>query len=212
MLIQRGITGRCHVYRTLGLRTAPSRSTVTLPYELGIRARAAASINQPRQRVYDFWRNLENLPRFMRHLVAVEFEGENRSRWVARGPRGKEYTWLAEIINESPGELIAWRSLPGSEIDNAGSVRFSDAPGGRGTEIRVELQYNPPGGTAGAWIARILGRDPQQEMQGDLGRLKQYLEAGELATAKGQPMGPKHPGRAEAGRHYQPSALDEAIA
>lgn len=203
-MIQRGISGQCRFYRLFGLRTAPSDAT--LPYELGIRARAAVTINQPRERIFQFWRQLENLPRFMRHLVSVEPADGVRSHWVALGPAGKKVEWDAEIINEIPNQLIAWKSLPGSDVASAGSVRFQDAPGGRGTEIRVDLQYNPPAGIVGAHIARLFGREPEQEIEADLGRLKQFLEGGEVATTQGQPQGGKQANR-RAGR-----ALEEAIA
>jgi len=158
-MMQRGVTGRCQVYRLLGVRTAPSDATI--PYELGVGVRAAVTINQPRDKVYQFWRQLENLPRFMRHLRSVEPAGGNRSHWVARGPAGMKVEWMAEIINEIPNELIGWRSLRGGDVDSAGSVRFSDAPGGRGTEIRVELQYNPPAGVIGAYVAKLFGKEPE---------------------------------------------------
>ena len=91
--------------------------------------------------------------------VTVTQSDPKHSHWVAEGPGGRsQYQWDAEIINEVQDELIAWKSLPGSEVDSAGSVRFNDAPGGRGTEIRVELQYNPPAGIVGAWVARFFVR------------------------------------------------------
>jgi uncharacterized membrane protein len=187
-MIERGITGKCRVYRTLGIRTTPYDAA--LPYELGVRARASITIAAPRQQVFEFWRNLQNLPRFMRHLVSVELQENNRSRWIAEGPRGRRFQWDTEIVNETPNELIAWKSLPGSDIDSAGSVRFSDAPAGRGTELRIEMQYNPPAGTVGAYIAKLLGREPEKELSSDLRRLKQFLECGEIATTDGQPQGP----------------------
>lgn len=186
-MIGRGVTGRCQFYRALGLRTAPSDSPV--PYELGVKARAAVTVNQPRHEVYAFWRQLENLPRFMRHLISVEPGQGKQSHWVAEGPGGHKYEWDAEIINEVQNELLAWKSLPGADVASAGSVRFSDAPGNRGTEIRVELQYNPPGGIVGAYAARLFGREPEQEISADLKRLKQFFETGEVATTQGQPKG-----------------------
>jgi uncharacterized membrane protein len=200
-LAARGVTGRCNVYRAFGVRTA--KSTAAIPYELGIRARAAVTVNAPRERVYDFWRQLDNLPRFMRHLVSVDQLDYRRSRWVAQGPAGWRVTWDAEVINEIPNELLAWQSLAGSQVDSAGSVRFTEAPGGRGTEIRVELQYNPPAGIVGAYVARLFGREPEQEIEADLNRLKQFLECGEVATTDGQP---------HARLRHERGALEEAIA
>jgi len=146
---------------------------------------------------------LDNLPRFMRHLVSVDQLDYRRSRWVAQGPAGWRVTWDAEVINEIPNELLAWQSLAGSQVDSAGSVRFTEAPGGRGTEIRVELQYNPPAGIVGAYVARLFGREPEQEIEADLNRLKQFLECGEVATTDGQP---------HARLHHERGALEEAIA
>jgi uncharacterized membrane protein len=186
-LLGRGYTGRSQVYRVLGVRTAGGGSP--LPYELGVRARGAVTLMLPREQVFQFWRKLENLPRFMRHLISVQPSGDRRSHWVAEGPAGRRVEWDAEILNEVPNELIAWRSLERSDVDSAGSVRFSDAPGNRGTEVRVELQYNPPAGIVGAYVARVFGREPEQEIQADLLRLKQVLEAGEMAVTEGQPRG-----------------------
>ena len=203
-LVHRGLTGQCAVYRVLGIRTAPSDAT--LPYELGIRARASVTIAQPRDKVFEFLRDLENLPRVMRHLISVNTLENGQSQWVAQGPAGMEVKWNAEIINEIPGRLIAWKSLPGSDVDQAGSIRFNDAPGQRGTEVRVELQYNPPAGVIGAYVARLFGREPEQEIASDLRRLKQFLETGELATAESQSRG-----GSEAGKRVR-RRLEEVIA
>jgi uncharacterized membrane protein len=192
-LVHRGLTGQCELYRVLGVRTAPS--TATLPYELGIRARASVTIAQPRDKVFEFLRQLENLPRVMRHLISVDTNENGRSHWVAQGPAGYEVAWEAEVINEIPGELVAWKSLPGSDVDHAGSMRFRDAPGGRGTEVRVELQYNPPAGIIGAYVARLFGREPEQEIAADLQRLKQFLETGEVATTESQSRGGSETGK-----------------
>jgi uncharacterized membrane protein len=172
------------------MRTTPWEATV--PYELGVLARASITISQPRQKVYAFWRDFENLPRFMQHLVSVESRGGKHTHWVAAGPMGRKVEWDAEIINEFPGELIAWKSLPGADVDSAGSVVFSDAPGGRGTQVRVELQYNPPAGIAGAYIAKLFKCEPEQAIMEDLHRMKQFLETGEIASTEGQSKGKRH--------------------
>lgn len=209
-LAGRGITGRCHMYRVLGVRTAPSDAT--LPYELGVKARAAVTVTHPRHEIFQFWRQLDNLPLFMRHLVSVDQREGKVSHWVAEGPGGNTYEWDAEIINEIPDELIAWKSLPGSDVASAGSVRFTQAPGDRGTEIHVELQYNPPAGIVGAYVARIFGREPEQEISADLKRLKQFLETGEVATTAGQSNGvtPLCVGANSVGHNLIPS-LDEVL-
>ncbi len=198
-LIRRGVTGQSGMYRAFGVHTAVKQGD-RLPYELGIRARAAVTVLQPRQDIFQFWRQFHNLPRFMKHLVSVNTLDERRSHWIARGPQDRRVEWDAEIINEVPNELIAWKSLPGSDVDSAGSVRFKDAPGERGTEIRVEMQYNPPAGIIGANVARLFGREPEQEIQADLNRLKQYLETGEIPTTENQPKGAAKRGSFSTGR------------
>jgi uncharacterized membrane protein len=191
-LIRRGVTGHSYGYQALGIRTRTDAQgkSVSVPYELGVYARAAITIAKPRAVVYQFWRNFENLPRVMKHLISVDTQADPGSHWIAEGPGGARVEWDAEIHNDVENELIAWRSLPGSEVDSAGSVRFKDAPGNRGTEVLVVLQYNPPAGLIGASIAKLFGRDAETEIESDLFRLKQYLEAGEVADTKGQPKGP----------------------
>jgi len=121
--------------------------------------------------------------------VSVTQVDSCRSHWVAKGPAGRRIEWDAEVINEIPGELIAWRTLPGSQLVSAGSVMFKRAAGGRGTEVRVRLQYDPPAGKVGATVAWLLGHEPAQAIREDLRRFKQLMEAGEVATIEGQPRG-----------------------
>jgi uncharacterized membrane protein len=127
----------------------------------------------------------------MENLESVEVIDSKRSRWVADGPAGIDAEWEAEIINEIPNELIGWRSVEGSRIDNAGSVHFTPAAGGRGTEVKVVLRYDPPGGKLGAMVSRIFGEDPDWQVQEDLRRLKMLIETGEIATIQDQPSGRK---------------------
>jgi uncharacterized membrane protein len=115
--------------------------------------------------------------------------GEGRSHWVAKAPAGTTVEWDAEVYNEKENEMIAWRSLEGSQVDNAGSVHFTPAPGGRGTQVRVVLKYDPPAGVIGAAVARLFGESPAQQIDEDLRRFKQLMEAGEVATTTGQPSG-----------------------
>ena len=175
--LRRGITGFCYTYQTFGVRTAENEGrNVSVPYELGVRVDEKIVIERPRAEVYRFWRKLSNLAAFMEHVETVQpVRGDQRSHWVARGPGGSKVEWDADIINDIENELIAWRSLPGSDVDSAGSVHFHDAPGG-GTEVTVELQYNPPAGAVGAWVARMFGADPSTQIHGDLHRLKTRLE------------------------------------
>jgi uncharacterized membrane protein len=189
-LLRRGITGHCYAYQTLGVRTAsPNGRSVSVPYELGEPVSAAVTINRPRGEIYRFWRDFSNLPKVMKNLVSVDVHPDGRSHWVALGPGSQTVQWDAEIHNDLENERIAWRSLPGSQIQSAGSVQFKDAPGNRGTEVLVRMQYNPPAGFFGAKAAKLLGSDAETEIEADLFRLKQYFESGEIATTDGQPKG-----------------------
>lgn len=190
-LIKRGITGYCDVYRAVGVRTAQRQSggNATIGYQEGIRVDRAITINAPREEVYAFWRNLENLPRFMQHVQYVRTLDDRNSHWVMEGLAGQRVEWDAEIINEIPNELLAWRSLPGASVNNAGSVRFEHATAGRGTKVLVSLQFEPPAGQVGALVAKLLGKQPDLEIDEGLHRLKNIIEAGEIPTSAGQPTG-----------------------
>lgn len=177
-LITRAVSGRCAVNRALG-RNSARRDRVSPVASVargeGIKVEHSVVVNRPREEVYRFWRRLENLPRFMDHLESVTMLDENRSHWVAKAPGGTRVEWDATIHNEIEDELIAWRSLPGSDIDNAGSVHFTPADGG--TEVRVVLSYDPPAGRVGAAVARLLGEEPGRQVEEDLRRFKQVIEA-----------------------------------
>lgn len=192
-LVWRGATGHCAIYESLGVSTSSNGEgdQVSVPYGRGLRVEKAVTINAPPDRIYAFWRNFSNLPRFMENLESVEPLAGNRTRWVAKGPAGTKVDWVAEIINEIPNELIAWRSVDGSKVDNAGSVHFKSATGGRGTEVKVVLRYDPPAGVFGAVVSKLFGEDPAVNVQEDLRRLKMLLETGEIATTEGQPAGRK---------------------
>lgn len=155
-----------------------------------IHARKAITILRSPEELYQYWRDLENLPQIMGHLEAVQIIDDRRSHWVAR-MAGTRVEWDAEITEDRPNELIAWRSIGGSNVVTSGSVRFVPAPGGRGTEVHVELDYRPPGGMLGATILKLLGQAPDQAVQEDLRRFKQLMEAGEVPTTEGQPSGRK---------------------
>jgi uncharacterized membrane protein len=146
----------------------------------GIPVIRTITINKSPDEVYGFWRNFENLPTFMHHLQAVHCYGDHASHWVATAPAGRTVEWDAEITDDIPGSLIAWRSLEGSDVDNSGCVRFERATGGRGTVVSVELRYQPPAGRLGAAVAKMFGEDPGQQIAHDLRALKQILEVGEI--------------------------------
>ncbi len=188
--VYRGVTGHCPMYQGLGVNTADRPGPATsVRARHGVKVEQSITINRPAEQLYRFWRNLENLPRFMTHLKTVKNEDHKRSHWEARAPLGVTVAWDAEIITEKENELIGWRSLPGSMVANAGSVHFTPAPGGRGTEVKVALRYDPPAGKVGATIANLFGESPEHQIQAELRRLKQAMETGEIPTTQGQPRG-----------------------
>jgi len=171
----------------------------------GIHAKATCIVNRSPDEVYRFWRDFQNLPRFMRHLDSVQDLGDGRSRWKAKGPAGTEVEWEATIIADVPGEVITWRSLENSDVDNAGAVRFEEAPGGRGTIVKVNIQYNPPAGIVGAAVAKLFGEEPEQQLDDDLRRFKQVLEVGEVVVSDATLMGTGY----FAQRPARPADVDE---
>jgi uncharacterized membrane protein len=178
-LFSRAVTGRCAVNRALGRNTARHdrvSPVASVPRGEGIKVERSVVVNRPASEVYQFWRNFENLPRFMDHLESVTVIDESRSHWVAKAPAGTRVEWDATIHNELENQLIAWRSLPGADINNAGSVHFTSVGDGR-TEVRVVLSYEPPAGRLGAVVAKLLGEEPSQQVEDDLRRFKQVMEA-----------------------------------
>ncbi|MFC7515602.1 SRPBCC family protein [Herbaspirillum sp. GCM10030257] len=151
----------------------------------------SVTINKSPEECYRFWHDFEAFPRFMKHIESVQLTGENRMHWKATGPLGMTVEWDAELTEDQPGRLLAWRSVEGADVDNAGSVRFESAPGGRGTIVRVVMQYSPPAGVAGALIAGMFGEEPSQQIDEDLRRFKWLIETGEIPTTVGQPSGPR---------------------
>lgn len=152
----------------------------------GFRFETAITLEVPPDKIYRVWRDLEGLPGVLRHLESVRDEGNGRSHWTARGPLGS-IEWDAEIVGERENELLAWQSLPGSELATAGSFRLQKAPGDRGTVLRLTLKYDPPGGKVAATIASLLGQGLENDVRDDLRKFKQLMEAGEIATTAGQP-------------------------
>jgi uncharacterized membrane protein len=150
-----------------------------------VRVEHVVTVNRNIHDVYAFWKDFENFPRFMRHLDSVHRTGDRRSRWRARGPAGMKVEWEAETLEDRADEWIAWQSLPGSRVENSGSVRFSNAPGARGTEVRVQLQYTPPGGAFGRGLAWLFGEEPDIQVKDDLRRFKQLMETGEIPISEG---------------------------
>jgi len=184
-MIYRGATGHCVFYQMLGINRAEMNG------HEGIRVERTVTVNRPRPELYQMWRDFENLPRFMEHLESVQVDDSDpgRSHWVARGPLDRKVEWDSEVIEERENELLVWKSLPGSTVESMGRVEFTDAPGGRGTVVQVSMEYNPPAGSLGAAFAKLLGREPNQQINEDLRHFKQIMEAGEVATTQGQPSG-----------------------
>ncbi len=186
-----GMTGRESLFRYLGFRVPGSRE---LSYGQGIKIRHSVTIGRSPRELYRYWKNFENLPRFMQHVESVRMIDDRHSHWTVKAPAGSNVEWDAEIVVDREDEIIGWRSTSGS-VKHAGSVRFEKAPGNRGTYLRVQLQYNPPGGRLASLIARAFNQNPDQQIKADLWRFKQLMEAGEIPTTEGQPSG-----RAESAR------------
>jgi uncharacterized membrane protein len=202
-LVERGVSGHCMVYDAAGLTSAadeghrfagPHRAEGVTRQHGGsatVDAKKAKRVTQtftifgrmPGE-LYDYWRNLENLPRILQHLKSVKETDARRSHWVAKAPAGLTVEWDAEIINDVPGEIIAWRSLAGASVPNAGSVNFREAPAGRGTEVKVSLDYEPPLGKLGVAVAKMFGEEPSVQVREDLRRYKALMEAGEIPVSE----------------------------
>ncbi|MHB1324031.1 MAG: SRPBCC family protein [Coriobacteriia bacterium] len=182
MLLTRAATGHSKVYDALGV------SSASLGERAGIDLHASITVMRPREEIYEFLRDVTNLPLFMRHLISVEDLGGGVTHWMARGPRNIPVEWDAQLITEEPGECLAWRSLPDSQIEHAGSVHFEDA-GDNGTGLLVRMRYRPKGLVAGFAIAKFMAPVAQAEVLEDLQRLKHVMEAGLDITTEGQAGG-----------------------
>jgi uncharacterized membrane protein len=180
-LAYRGVTGHSFAYDAMKVSTA----------DRGIHAEAAFLINRSPEDLYQFWRNFANLPRIMNYLERVDVIDQNHSHWVARvAPTSVgKLEWDAEITHDEPGARIGWRSLAGADVDNVGEIRFVRAMGDRGTEVHVSLDYHPPAGNLGHWIATLFGRSPRFQMREELRNFKRLMETGEIPTIIGQPRG-----------------------
>ncbi len=138
-----------------------------------------------RQELYDYWRDFRNLPKFMDNLDAVDVIDDKRSVWHVKGIGGHVMKWNSVVTEEVPGHSYKWESE--GEIRNAGSVEFRDGPGGRGTEVRLGVEYEPPLGQFGRIAAKVARREPAIQARMDLKRFKMLMEAGEVSTGKINP-------------------------
>ena len=166
----------------LATRLFGGKRIKTLPYGYGIKVKKAVTVNAPPEYLYTFWRRLESLSALFDN-VSVQPLDDIHSRWTLKAPGGVTLKWDAEITVDRENDMIGWRSLDGADLDNAGYVRFERATGGRGTVVRVALQYNPPAGKLGAALATLLGEKPENLVEEALRKFKQLMEAGEIATA-----------------------------
>jgi uncharacterized membrane protein len=188
-LLYRGFTGHCYGYEALGINTAEHGPATAVPALEGEKVEKSINVQRTPEDLYRFWRNFENLPRVMPHLRSVQPIDATRSHWEADGILGRSVHWDAEVFNERENELIAWRSLPGGDVDTAGSVHFKALPHDRGTTVTVSIKYNPPAGKIGAGVASVFGEGLEQKLSEDLRHFKSIMEAGESATTVGQPSG-----------------------
>ncbi len=155
-----------------------------------LQLKASVTVRCSPQEAYDHWRDLERLPQFMGHLRSVTVDGQGRSTWTADAPVRRTITWQAETTGDEPGRRISWRSLPGADVANSGTVHFAETPDGSGTEVRVSLHYDVPGGAVGRAVARLWGEEPTQQVHDDLRRFKAIIETGDVVRSDAMPDGP----------------------
>lgn len=171
-LLLRGIAGYCPAYDAMG-KGGKMKST-------NVNIRTCITIDKPVEEVYRFWRNLENLPKFMQHLDAVVEKDKVTSHWTASGPGGiGKISWEAHILMDEKGKMLSWHSLPDSKIDNSGKVLFNDNGMG-GTELNVAISYHAPLGIAGEAAAKLLNPFFERMVKSDIESLKTYLEIGSM--------------------------------
>jgi len=179
-LVLAGAGGAAGIY---AVNRAFQKKINTLPYGYGIKLKKAVTVSSPAEHLYRYWRDLRNLPKLFDNVLSVEPLDEAHSHWTLRIPGGMSLEWNAEITVDRENEMIGWRSLEGADLDNAGYVRFERATGGRGTVVRVALQFNPPAGKLGAAVATVLGEKPSGLIEGALRKFKQLMETGEVPIA-----------------------------
>ncbi len=192
-LRQRSLRGALMAIAGGGLAYGAAKSqggiTEALGMDKSIKVEKTVTINKPADELYRYWHDFGNLSNFMKHVKSVTVVNDKRSHWVATAPLGATVEWDADIIEDRENEFISWASVEGADIDNSGFIRFKPAPGDRGTEVKVVMEYAPPGGAVTATIAKLFGEEPEQQIGDDLRRFKMLMEAGEIATTEGQPKG-----------------------
>jgi uncharacterized membrane protein len=157
-----------------GLLTDPDEDTL---------AERTVTIDRPRRELYEFWRDLRNLPLFMENIESVTILDGARSHWKVKAPAGATVEWDSVIVEEIPGEVIAWRSAEGASVPNSGRIEFRDSSNGRGTLVSATIAYDAPAGKLGKLIATLFKREPRVQARHDLRRFKQLMETGEIARS-----------------------------
>jgi uncharacterized membrane protein len=200
-LIRRGATGHCFVYEALNVTTASDAThhgfhrdlrigrAATVRASRAVKIEHTVTVKRSAEDLYSFWRDPANVPRIVDFIESVETLGDKTARWRARGPGGVAIEWDSQIINDIPNELLAWKSVGDADIPNAGSIHFHPAPDGRGSEVRLIVEYEPPAGHIGAWLAKLMKENPDEQVQRALRRLRQLAETGDVLTTEGQTSG-----------------------
>jgi uncharacterized membrane protein len=200
-LVRRGATGHCLVYDALNVSTAsdatvhglhrdlPVSPAATVRASRAVKIEHSVTVKRPAAELFEFWRNPANVPRLMDFIESVEPVDDTTAHWRIRGPAGTAIEWDAQIINEIPNELLAWKSVGDADVPNAGSLHFRPGPNDRGTEVRLVLEYEPPAGHLGAWLAKLVKENPATQVRDALRRFKQLAETGEVLTTEGQTSG-----------------------
>ena len=183
-LIYRGATGHCQAYSALGIDTSGKhQADPDAHVHQGRLVKHSITVDRPAAELYARWRDIEAAPKFMSNIESVEVVDAKRSHWISSGPLGKAFSWDSELIADKPDHLIAWKSLPGGDVVQAGSVRFEPATDGRSTLVTIEVNFEPPAGLLGLTAAKILGEDPDKQTLDNLRRFKQLMETGQVPAA-----------------------------
>jgi uncharacterized membrane protein len=186
-LMYEGMTGKLRQLAGRGAKSRKGRAT-SVEHGQGVKVKVSVTIDRPRDEIYRYWRDFENLARFMNDVESIEVRDDKTSHWKVIGPMEQRLEWDAEIISDVENEMISWRSIGSvDDVRNAGSVWFKPAPGGRGTSVETEINYQPPGGKITALASRMLPKDPKRMARDNLRRFKQLMEIGEIITTEGQP-------------------------
>jgi uncharacterized membrane protein len=183
------VAGGGLVYQGVTKQSTIQQAQEAIGINKSIKVEKTVTINKPADELYRFWHDFENLPTFMKHLKSVTVQNDKRSHWIANAPLDNSVEWDADILEDRENEFISWASVEGADVENSGFIRFKKAPGDRGTEVKVVLEYSPPGGALASAFAKLFGEEPEQQIGDDLRRFKMLMEAGEIATTEGQPKG-----------------------